>query len=238
MIETIENDWNALFRDYPEVYDEFARVEMKPTLVEAVHRFIPLEGKTVVDVGSGTGIPTLQMAEYAASVIGVEPESSMRAVAEKHAREKALANVKFVDGLAENLPLPDASVDVVLAITLQTLFTEENIRSFVMQAQRVSRPGGTIATVNIAPLWYGGELGPIIYKGPRKMMTGEGERDKYFAELGFGYHDFDSLHCYGSVEKALKTYGFIFGRHVIEYIKEHKTTEITFRYRMHYKTLE
>ena len=236
MIETIENDWNALFRDYPEIYDEFANVEMKPTLVEAINQFIPLKGKTVVDVGSGTGAPTLKIAEYASSVIGVEPESSMRALAEKHARERTIVNVKFVDGRAENLPVLDNSVDIVLAITLQTLFTEENIQRFAVEAERIIKPGGKIATVNIAPLWYGGELGPIIYGGLRKTMIGEEERDKSFAELGFGYLDFDSLHCYGSVEKAVRTYGFIFGRNVIDYIKSHEITAIRFKYRMHYKT--
>ncbi len=237
MIETIDNDWDTLFREYPEVYDEFANVEMKPAIVEVINKYFPLKGRTVLDVGCGTGRPTFQMAAYADSVIGIDPEKSMREVAMKFAGERAITNVKFVDGRAEALPLPDKSVDVVAAITLQTLYNEENIRRFVAEAERVIKPGGNIVSVNIAPLWYGGELGPIIYGGARRTVIGDEERDKGFAELGFGYRDFDSLHCYGTVEKAIRTYGFIFGRNAINHIKEQKKIEIKFRYRMHYKSM-
>jgi len=236
MIETIENDWDALFRDYPEIYDEFANVETKPTIVEVINKYFPLKGKVVLDVGCGTGGPTFKLAEYAGSVIGVEPERSMREVAAKHVDERAIANVEFVDGCAEEVPLPDNSVDIVIAVTLQTLYNEENIQRFVAEAERVVKPGGDIVSVNIAPQWYGGELGPIIYGSPRRTMVGEEERDKGFAELGFGYRDFDSFHYYGTVEKAVRTYGFIFGRKVIDYIKENEKTVIKFRYRMHYKS--
>jgi ubiquinone/menaquinone biosynthesis C-methylase UbiE len=141
MIETIENDWDALFRDYPEIYDEFANVETKPTIVEVINKYFPLKGKVVLDVGCGTGGPTFKLAEYAGSVIGVEPERSMREVAAKHVDERAIANVEFVDGCAEEVPLPDNSVDIVIAVTLQTLYNEENIQRFVAEAERVVKPG-------------------------------------------------------------------------------------------------
>ena len=236
-IETIENDWDALFRDYPEIYDEFASVKMRPPIGEVINAHFPLKGKVVLDVGCGTGRPTLKLAEYASSVIGVEPERSMRDVAVSHARERAITNVEFLAGRAENAPLPDHSVDIVVAVTLQTLHNEENIRQFVREAERVVKPGGSIVTVNIAPTWYGGELGPIIYGKPRRLilLPDEEERDKGFGRLGFSYRDFDCFHDYGSVEKAVRTYGFIFGRKAIDYIKENEKTVIGFRYRMHYK---
>jgi ubiquinone/menaquinone biosynthesis C-methylase UbiE len=236
MIETIENDWDALFRDYPEVYDEFARVEMRPPIPEIINAHFPLKGKVVLDVGSGTGAPTFKLAGYASSVIGVEPERSMRDVAVSHAREKAIPNVEFLDGRAEAVPLPDHSVDMVLAVTLQTLHNEENIRRFAQEAERVVRPGGSIVSVNIPPGWYGGELCSIIFGEPRRLLPDEEERDKWFAKLGFRYRDFDCFHDYGSVEKAVRTYGFIFGRKAIDYIKENEKTVIKFRYRMHYKS--
>ncbi len=236
MIETVENDWDRLFREYPGVYDEFARVEMKPPIGEAINAHFPLQGKVVLDVGCGTGVPTFKLAEYAGSVIGVEPEKSMRDVAVSYARERAITNVEFLDGRAEDLPLPDHSVDMVTAITLQTLHNEDNIRRFVQEAERVVKPGGSILSVNIPPGWYGGELCPIIFGEPRRVLPDEEERDKRFGGLGFSYSDFDSFHHYGSVEKAVRTYGFIFGKKAIDYIKENQRTEIKFRYRMHYKS--
>jgi ubiquinone/menaquinone biosynthesis C-methylase UbiE len=236
MTETIENDWDALFRDYPEVYDEFARVEMRPPVVEVINTHFPLQGKVVLDVGCGTGVPTFKLAQYARSVIGVEPERSMRDVAVSHAREKAIPNVEFLDGRAEAVPLPDHSVDMVLAVTLQTLHNEENIRRFAQEAERVVRPGGSIVSVNIPPGWYGGELCSIIFGEPRRLLPDEEERDRVFGGLGFSHRDFDCLHHYGSVEKAVRTYGFIFGRNAIDYIRENEKTVIKFRYRMHYKS--
>ncbi len=238
MIETIENDWDLLFRDYPEIYDEFARVEMKPSIPEVINTHFPLKGKIVLDVGCGTGVPTFKLAEYASSVIGVEPERSMRDVAVSYAREKAITNVELLDGRAEDLPLPEHSVDMVTAITLQTLHNEENIRRFVQEAERVVRPGGIIVSLNITPTWYGGELGPIIYGKPRRLilLPDEEERDRVFGGLGFSHRDVDCLHYYGSVEKAVRTYGFIFGKKAIDYIKANEKTVIKFRYRLHYKS--
>ena len=235
-IETIENDWDALFRDYPEIYDEFASVEMRPPIVASINAHFPLQGKVVLDVGCGTGRPTLKIAEYASSVIGVEPERSMRDVAVGRARERAITNVEFLAGRAEDLPLPDHSVDMVVAVTMQTLHNEENIRRFVQEAERVVKPGGSIVSVDIMPGWYGGELGPVIYGGPRRLVPGDEERDKGFGGLGFSHSDFDCLHDYGSVEKAVRTYGFIFGRNAIDYLRENEKTVIKFRYRMYYKS--
>ena len=238
MMESIENDWDALFRDYPEIYDEFASVEMRPPIVAAINAHFPLQGKVVLDVGCGTGRPTLKIAEYASSVIGVEPERSMRDVAVGRARERAITNVEFLAGRAEDLPLPDHSVDMVVAVTMQTLHNEENIKRFAQEAERVVKPGGSIVSLNITPTWYGGELGPIIYGKPRRLilLPDEEERDKWFGEMGFRHRDFDCFHHYGSVEKAIRTYGFIFGKKAIDYIKENEKTVIKFRYRVHYKS--
>src|SRR5688572_21871037 len=115
--ETIENRWDILYERYPEVYDAFATYPYDPRPVDVVSRVFPLAGKVVVDGGSGTGKSTFALAEYAARVIGVEPEAAMRSVAGQRLGELKLANVSFVAGRAEELPFADASVDVVTAFT-------------------------------------------------------------------------------------------------------------------------
>lgn len=72
--ESLEGRWDILYRDYPEVYEEFGRIQKVPDLLDVVAARFALEGKTVVDVGSGTGLSTLRLARYAGEVIGIEIE--------------------------------------------------------------------------------------------------------------------------------------------------------------------
>ncbi len=71
-------------------------------------------GEVVVDVGSGTGTMTRTLgalASPAGQAVGVEPNARLRDVAET--RAAASSGVRFVEGLAADLPFPDGSVDVL-----------------------------------------------------------------------------------------------------------------------------
>jgi SAM-dependent methyltransferase len=68
------------------------------------------QGRTAVDVGAGTGKLTLALLGSGATVIAVEPVAEMRAVL-----ERKLPAVRALEGTAESLPLPDGSVDAVVA---------------------------------------------------------------------------------------------------------------------------
>ena len=75
-------------------------------------------GETVIDVGSGAGFDSIlaaRMVGPSGKVIGVDMTAEMRAKAAANARLVGLDNVEFVDGLAEALPLPDASADVAIS---------------------------------------------------------------------------------------------------------------------------
>ena len=91
----MEGRWDILYRDYPEVYDEFARTPNVPDLLDVLVARFPLEGKLVIDVGSGTGLSTFQLAEYAAEVIGIEVEAAMVRVATESAKRRGLGNTRF-----------------------------------------------------------------------------------------------------------------------------------------------
>jgi ubiquinone/menaquinone biosynthesis C-methylase UbiE len=229
--ETIDNRWDILYRDYPEVYEEWAQIEMHPAAVDVINRHFPLAGKVVADVGSGTGNSTLKLARYAALVIGIEPEASMRAIAMARQRERQIANVRFQEGTAESLPLPDRSVDVVMAITCAS----PNVAAFAAESQRAVKSGGWVIRADVAPGWYGGELAPIISGKPRDETPAPGSRDEILAGLGYEHMDFTMDQDYGTVEKAVRTYGFIFGQRAIDYIREHNQTTIRWKGRIHYK---
>jgi ubiquinone/menaquinone biosynthesis C-methylase UbiE len=107
-------------------------------------------GDQVVDLGSGTGTMTRQLAALVASadsmngamgwVTGVEPNLQLRALAESRAESIGVANFSFVDGLAGALPFEDSSVDLVWCErVLQHL---DDPQAAINDIARVLRPGG------------------------------------------------------------------------------------------------
>jgi ubiquinone/menaquinone biosynthesis C-methylase UbiE len=196
-----------------------------------------LKEKTIVDIGSGTGLSTFNLAKYAKSVTGIEPEDSMRELAVRNAEKRHVRNVKFLKGTAENMPLKDNSVDIVVAVTAASLYKRENIELFVGEADRILTDDGLTISVDIAPGWYGGDLAPVILGKSRRQIDSDTEivRDESFTALGFNHRDIYQTQDYGSLEKILSTYGFIFGRKAINYIISHKRTKIRWKFRIYYR---
>lgn len=231
--ESIENRWDILYRDYPEVYEEFAQVEKQPDAVDYLCRRFPLAGKVVADVAAGTGASAFKLARYAAFVIGIEPEAAMRAIAVAEQRARGIANVRFEAGTAEALPLADRSVDAVVAVTS----ANPDVAAFAAECERVVRPGGLVLRIDIAPGWYGGELAPVIFDDPSNQPPSDLERETILERLGYDYHDFFMDQDYGTVDKIVRTYGFIFGKRTIDYIRAHNTTTIRWKARIRYKQI-
>ena len=107
-------------------------------------------GETVVDLGSGGGIDCLIAARAVGStgrVVGVDflPEMVQRAT--RAAAEAGVGNVQFVEGEIEALPLPDASVDVVISNGVINL-SPRKVR-VLAEAFRLLRPGGRLAMVDL-----------------------------------------------------------------------------------------
>jgi ubiquinone/menaquinone biosynthesis C-methylase UbiE len=100
--------------DHPEIYELENRGVDPDGVIEAAMRSIrPWHGAHVLDIGCGTGFHLPRWAAEAAHVIGVEPHPPLAALAER--RVRGLANVEVRQGVAQALPVEDASVDVVHA---------------------------------------------------------------------------------------------------------------------------
>jgi ubiquinone/menaquinone biosynthesis C-methylase UbiE len=233
--ETIENRWDILYRDYPEVYEEFASVPYSgPGWVDIAQELFDLRGKVVADIGSGTGKSTFQLSRLARHVIGIEPENAMREVAIRTAKELGIENAEFRAGAAESIPLDARSADGAVAVTLASLYSRDNVVAFVREAERIVASGGFILTTDIAPGWYGGDLAPVIL-GESRESEPDDVRDITLEELGFDYKDCYQTQEYGSVEKIVATYGFIFGKRAIDYLRKHRKTTIEWKARIRYK---
>jgi SAM-dependent methyltransferase len=89
--------------------------ELAPAAEVVVELAAPLEGKSVVDVGCGTGNAALRAAEAGGNVTGVDPAQRLLDVASAEASRRGL-EANFVVGEAASIPLPDASADIVLSV--------------------------------------------------------------------------------------------------------------------------
>lgn len=96
-------------------------------------------GKTVVDVGAGTGKFSRLLGNAGASVIAVEPVAAMRAQ-----MAHALPQVTVLEGTAEAMPLADASVDAVVCAQAFHWFANQDA---MREIKRVLRPGGWLGLV-------------------------------------------------------------------------------------------
>jgi SAM-dependent methyltransferase len=99
---------------HPGIYEiENHAIDPGGHVLAAMRRLAPWDGRTLVDLGCGTGFWLTGYARDAAKVIGIEPDPALRARAASRTRD--LPAVEVMPGSAEHLPLADRSVDVVHA---------------------------------------------------------------------------------------------------------------------------
>jgi ubiquinone/menaquinone biosynthesis C-methylase UbiE len=101
-------------------------------------------GATLLDVGCGSGYHLPRWAEEAARVIGVEPHSSLVALAQR--RTRSLAHVRVLQATAQRVPLPDAHVDVVHA--RWAYFFGPGCEPGLRELERLVRRGGAAFVID------------------------------------------------------------------------------------------
>jgi arsenite methyltransferase len=150
-------------------------------------------GDVVLDLGSGGGIDVLLSARRVApggKAYGVDMTDAMLELARENQRKAGVTNVEFLKGDIEHIPLPDASVDVIISNCVINLSADKP--AVLREAFRVLKPGGRFAVSDVVvcgdipdvvrhsmELWVGCIAGALEENEFRRLL------------LATGFHDVD-----------------------------------------------
>ncbi len=145
-------------------------------------------GETVLDLGSGGGIDALLSAKRvgpAGKVYGLDMTDEMLALARENQRRAGAANVEFLKGEIERIPLPDRSVDIVISNCVINLSADKD--EVLREAFRVLKPGGRFAVSDVVvrgpvpaeirhsiELWVGCVAGALDESDYREKLASAG----------------------------------------------------------------
>lgn len=163
-------------------------------------------GETVLDLGSGGGIDVLLSARRVGPrgfAYGLDMTDEMLALAEQNRAKAGAENVKFLKGEIEQIPLPDASVDVIISNCVINLSADKG--QVLREAYRVLRPGGRFAVSDVVAqgalpddlradmeAWVGCVAGALEEQEYRRLLM----------ESGFGDVDLEVTRVYDPAELA------------------------------------
>jgi arsenite methyltransferase len=166
-----------------------------PTALAELH-----EGETVLDLGSGGGIDVLLSARRVGATgkaYGLDMTDEMLALARANAENAGATNVEFLKGEIEHIPLPDASVDVIISNCVINLSGDKP--RVLAEAFRVLKPGGRFAVSDVV---VRGEV-PSIVKESMELWIGcvagaleESEFARLLTEVGFSDVDIEPTRIY------------------------------------------
>src|SRR6476469_7875805 len=158
------------------------------------------QGEIVLDLGSGGGIDVLLSARRvgpSGKAYGLDMTDEMLALARENQRKAGVENVEFLKGDIEAIPLPDASVDVIISNCVINLAADK--RKVLAEAFRVLKPGGRFAVSDVV---VRGEV-PAEVRSSMELWVGcvagaltEQEFHSLLWETGFQHIDIEPTRIY------------------------------------------
>ena len=140
--------WELIYWKTPALYEELTEGEwLHPGIFGQLAP--TLRGKTVLDVGAGSGRATFECLRAGAALVhAVEPSPGLlRILTQKTTQHPMNHHVVAHEGRFDAIPLPDNSIDVALSCSAFTALPEQGGEQGLAELQRVTKPGGKIVLI-------------------------------------------------------------------------------------------
>jgi ubiquinone/menaquinone biosynthesis C-methylase UbiE len=237
--QTIDNYWDK-YHLVPllDIYDRFALSSV--SAVDDMQANYGFSGKRVLDIGGGTGKSAFRIAQYANSVVSIEPLTTFLNFAIRRQKQIGVANVRFIKGIGEDLSqFKDGEFDCAVSVHSFPIIQENTERgkkscdALVAGCLRVVKPGGYVALVSTTPGWLKDHEAGRMDSRPDPNIKGPNE--ELLEPHGFKYRDVRVVIDYETVQEALATWGFIYGKEAIDYVIDHQVSRFSWSLRIFHR---
>jgi len=167
-----------IYNKHPEVFDEQAPLRWE---LGDINSLVSMDGKTIADVGAGSGRIAFLVAPLAGSVYAIEPLQSFRSFMKEKALSQKVSNLFVMDGTLDSIPLPENSLD--------TLITSNaigwNLQEELIEIERVVKQGGHAIHLLQSDMEQDNTLHDALVKAPWNYRCLEVKDD---SKLKLRYH--------------------------------------------------
>ncbi|MFH1401168.1 MAG: class I SAM-dependent methyltransferase [Nanoarchaeota archaeon] len=208
------SEGSKTYHEDAHIYERFSQAEDHPRMI--LDYLLPsTKGKSVLDLGCGTGKYMAHLASSASRYVCLDISSEQLRIA----RTRAEGNVEFLCSSAESIALPDESMDIIISTwVLGTIVDKDRRSAALREAQRVLKKQGSIYLVEND---VGGDFERIRGRYPDTTRT---KRYNEWLEM----HDFQAVKRFTTyfqfhdVDEAKRIFGSIWGRDVADRTKDAK----------------
>lgn len=212
----------------PDIYEIENCAADPDCLIEAMMAMVaPWDGKLVLDLGAGTGFHIARFHEVAAHVFAVEPHDPSRLRAMARIAALGLTRTSIMTGSAEQILLPDQSVDMIHARF--AYFFAPDCEPGLREVARVLRPGGTAFIIDND--LRTGTFASWLRRSPWLGETTPDEVEHFWASHGFTLHRIASEWRFQSRADLEAVVGIEFpGKLATQILREHQGTTVDYHY--------
>ncbi len=209
-------DHKTVYQQEADLYQRLiGREDYLDNLLPEIKRITPLNGKDVVDLGSGTGRLAHLLAPHAKSVHALDLFPHMLGVAAERLRNQQLGKWQVTAGDHRRIPLPNKSADLVLSgwsicylVVWEGEEWEREVERALLEMQRVLRGGGTMIVIETLGT---GNIEPVEKENLKPYFS-------FLEESGFQRSWIRTDYRFDSREEALELVEFFFGEEMVSEI--------------------
>ena len=153
-----------------------------PYITERLYALLNLQQGNIMDIGCGTGNYTIKLSEKGLSMTGIDPSNQMLDEACKKS-----ANIQWISGYAEHIPLPDNSMDG--AIATLTVHHWQNVEKALTDVARVLKYNARLVIFTFTPeqeagYWFNHFFPEMMQRGMKRSLPAK-QLTEYATNAGF-----------------------------------------------------